>query len=189
MDAGHLIRHGRWWLRRSRARLGWRGLAGVALMLAALGGAVLALRPAIQRVDTLRAEVAGLRAALGTGAVSMPEQPASHADQLDTFRAFFPGADTLPGWLERIHEAARHNGITLYSGDYQLRARGADRLARYHVLLPVRASYLQVRAFVAEVLNSVPAAALEDLQLRRDAIASDQLEARLSFVVLLGGGQ
>jgi len=189
MDAGHLIRHGRWWLRHGRSRLGSRGLAGILLLLAALGVAAFVLRPATQRIVTLRAEVTQLRAALRAGAVSAPALPATRADQLETFHAFFPGADTLPGWLERIHEAARHNGISLDSGEYQLQPRGADRLARYHVRLPVRASYPQIRAFVAEVLNRVPAAALEDLQLRRDAIGATQLEARLSFVVLLGGGQ
>jgi Tfp pilus assembly protein PilO len=189
MDAGRLIRHGRWWLRRERSRLGWRGLAGAALLLATLAVAVLALRPAAQRIDSLRTEVTALRAALRTGTVAAPVPPASRADQLDTFHAFFPGADTLPAWLERIHEAARHNGIALDVGDYQLQPGGAERLMRYHVRLPVRGSYPQIRAFVAEVLNRVPAAALEELQLRREAIGAPQLEARLSFVVLLGGGR
>jgi hypothetical protein len=52
-------------------------------------------------------------------------------------------------------------------------------------MLPVKGSYEQIRGFVAAVLNDVPAAALEDIGLRRDAIGARTLEARLKLTLFL----
>jgi hypothetical protein len=61
--------------------------------------------------------------------------------------------------------------------------RADDRLVRYRMTLPVSGTYPQVRAFVVDVLRDVPAAALDDIQLRRDA--AGRIEARVRFSLFL----
>jgi hypothetical protein len=47
-------------------------------------------------------------------------------------------------------------------------------------------SYGQIRGFVGQVLADVPAAALEEITLRRESAASPTLEARIRLTLYLG---
>jgi len=180
-------------VRRELSRLTWRGLVGAALLVLALGFAVTTLLPAKQRAAQLKADVSELRARLrsvgeGSGnGTNGPTVAPPRATQLANFYAFFPRVDTLPDWVGRIHTAAARNGLTLDSGDYLLERRKDQRLAQYQVTLPVRGSYAQIRGFVAEVLEKVPPAALEDIVVKRESIGAPALEARIRWVIYLSG--
>lgn len=191
MDARALTAHASWWLRREASRLGWRGIAGIALLVLAAGLVLLVLRPAQREAGELRAEVAQVRAALradtggGGGAAVLP----SKIVQLETYYAFFPDVSTLPDWLGEVHLAARRHGLALDSGQYQLQHPSGARLARYELDLPLRGTYPQLRAFLADVLTKVPAASIEEVLVRRDAVANREMEARVRFAIHLGGVQ
>jgi Tfp pilus assembly protein PilO len=179
----------RWVARRELSRLTWRGLAGAALLIFALGFAVSSLLPAQRHAAQLKSDVGELRSrlrAVGDGPAGAAVV-APRATQLENFYAFFPHVDTLPDWIGRIHTAAARNGLVLESGDYLLERRKEQRLVQYQVTLPVRGSYGQIRGFVAEVLEKVPAAALEDVVMKRESIAASALEARIRWVIYLAG--
>ncbi len=191
MDARALTAHASWWLRREASRLGWRGIAGIALLVLAAALVVFVLRPAQREADELRAEVAQVRAALraGTGATAGAAVLPSKIVQLETYYAFFPDVSTLPDWLGEVHLAARRHGLALDSGQYQLQHPAGARLARYELDLPLRGTYPQLRAFLAEVLTKVPAASVEEVLVRRDSVANREMEARVRFAIHLGGVQ
>ena len=66
--------------------------------------------------------------------------------------------------------------------------RGPDMaVTRYHVTLPVAGSYTQIRQFIAHALKEVPAASLDDVQLRNDPDRQGRVEARLRFSLYFGG--
>jgi Tfp pilus assembly protein PilO len=179
----------RWVARRELSRLTWRGLAGAALLIFALGFAVSSLLPAQRHAAQLKSDVGELRSrlrAVGDGPAGAAVV-APRATQLENFYAFFPHVDTLPDWIGRIHTAAARNGLILESGDYLLERRKEQRLVQYQITLPVRGSYGQIRGFVAEVLEKVPAAALEDVVMKRESIAAPALEARIRWVIYLAG--
>jgi hypothetical protein len=52
--------------------------------------------------------------------------------------------------------------------------------------LPVRGSYTDVRGFVNDVLDTVPAIALEELVLKRESVDEPELEAQVRFLLYLG---
>lgn len=185
----------RWQVRREFARLGWPGLGGLALLGAAAVLWLGAQRPDERRAQQLRGDVADLRARLRSagegaqGGSGVPKAPATRAGQLATFYGFFPAVASLPDWLALLNTAAARNGLVLESGDYALVApRGEQRLARYEMTLPVKGTWPQLRGFVAEVMERIPAAALEDVVLRRDTVGAAQVEAKLKFVLWLGAG-
>lgn len=185
MDPRALTTFG-WLLRREAARLGWRGIVGIVLIVAAIGFWLAALRPMQEQGQVLREQVSELRARLRAGGESTaPVQ--TRSGQLDAFYGFFPRIDTLPDWIGRIHVAAARNGLVLETGEYQLERQKDARLARYQITLPVKGTYPQLRGFVAEVLEKVPAAGLEDVVIKREAIGVPMLDAQLRFVVYLGG--
>ena len=173
-------------LRAHAERIGGTGVAGIALMAFAAAFYGSAIAPLEAEVAKLRAEAARLEAKFGLGG-KLPGAPNGDAgEQLATFYAFFPRSDSSPAWLAKIHAAAQAKGIVLQSGEYRLDRRADQRLARYQITLPVTATYPQIRAFIGEVLAEVPAAALEEITLRRESAASPTVEARIRFALFLG---
>jgi hypothetical protein len=173
-----------WALKRGLLKLRWPGLLGLGLLAAAAAIYAAGVLPAQLRLAALDAESARLDARLGGRGKG--GEPASGGSQLETFYRFFPAAAALPELLRQIQRAAEANGLRLEKGEYRLNHEGDFPLARYLVTLPLRGGYGEVRKFVNDVLDAVPAAALEDLTLRREAIDDAQVEARVRFVLFLG---
>lgn len=170
-------------LRAAVEELGRAGVVGIALLGFAAAFYASALAPLATELGDLRAEADDLQRRLqpggGRGATGTP------AEQLAAFYAFFPAPQSSPDWLGRINAAAKAKGLVLRSGEYKLE-RSADRkLARYQITLPVAGSYAQIRGFVAQVLADVPAAALEEITLRRESVSSPTLEARIRLTLYL----
>jgi Tfp pilus assembly protein PilO len=173
-------------LRAHAERIGWPGVAGVALFAfgAIFYGSTIV--PLESELANLRTEATKLEEQLRMGGKLARSAKSNTAEQLATFYAFFPRSDSSPNWLAKINAAAKTHGITLQSGEYRVERRAEQRLTRYQITLPVVGSYGQIRAFVGEVLAEVPAAALEEITLRRDNVASPIVEARIRFTLFLG---
>lgn len=159
------------------------GLAALllAVLLAAGGGqALLAQR------DGLRVQLAQVQPQPAAGRERPRDDSASA--QLARFYGGFPTEAAVPDALLRIQGVARRSGLLLQSGEYRLDTRSGERLRRYQIVLPVRGSYTQIRAFVDGVLAQVGALALDDIDLRRDSSAEAQLEGRIRLTLYLQGG-
>ena len=173
-----------WTLKRGLLKLRWPGMLGLALLGLALAFYALGVRPVQSRLTALEAERAQLDARLGSRGPS--GEPETGSTQLATFYGFFPAATALPELLRTVQRAAEANGLRLDKGEYRLNHEAGFPLARYLVTLPLHGGYAEVRKFVNDVLDTVPAAALEDLTLRREEIGDTQVEARVRFVLFLG---
>jgi len=166
--------------------IGWPGVVGLALLAFSAGLAATAISSRAAELDALQAEVHALQERyLMTGSTA-PGGRVTREEQLEAFYGFFPPLATLPDWLERIYAAAEKNGVALEIGEYRLVQERGWRLARYQLTLPVKGSYRQIRAFVAQVLTEVPAAALDEIGFRRDAAASDRIDVRLRLTLYMG---
>jgi hypothetical protein len=171
-------------LRDEVERLGRTGIAGIALVAFALTFYFSAVAPLQAERDGLLEEAS--RAEQRPRADG-PAEKGTPAEQLATFYAFLPPMQSSPDWLGKIHAAARSKGLALRSGEYRLERAADQRFARYQITLPVVGSYAQIRGFVGQVLADVPAAALEDITLRRESASSPSLEARIRLTLYLGG--
>jgi hypothetical protein len=173
-----------WTIKRSLVRLRWPGLAGAALLAVAAGMAWFAVQPARERLHALDLQHADLSAR--TGGAREQAEPPTQRSQLADFYAFFPLTEAVPEMLGKIQRAAQRNDLMLAKGEYKFSEERDFRLATYQVTLPVSGGYAQVRGFVNDVLDAVPAAALEELTLKREASEDDALEARVRFTLYLG---
>ena len=181
MNANALIER----LRAEVDRLGRSGVVGIALAGFAAAFYFSAVAPAEERRAGLRAEAERLRERLQMGGTATGAK-GTPAEQLAMFYAFFPPPQSSPDWLGKIHAAARAKGLVLRSGEYKLERSPDQRLARYQITLPVAGSYAQIRGFIGQVLADVPAAALEEITLRRENVSNPTLEARIRLTLYLG---
>lgn len=168
-------------------RLGWPGLAGGALLVLAVGYAVLGLLPARQALAAMESQLAADRAQLSAAVSVVVGKPSSDASsaQLEDFRRNLPAQLDATGAIDRIYVLAQQEGISLARGEYALGLDPKTRLARYQVLLPVRGSYPQLRRFLHGLQAQLPALALEEVDLQRKQIADSELEGRIRMTLYL----
>jgi hypothetical protein len=172
-------------LRDGVEELGWPGVVGIALLVFASALAVSSLYPAFEERGVLREQAERLARRHGMGAQEAIRRTASTPEQLAAFYAFFPPAGATPEWLKKIDAVARAKGIQLSTGEYKIVRSGTHRLARYEITLPVQGSYPQIRAFIGQVLAEVPSAAVEEVTLKRDAVETVRLDARIRLTLFV----
>ena len=163
------------WLAYLAARLGWPGLVGLGLLVAALAADRLLVLPLERQVDAMEVRVERL---------SRQPLPARHEETEQEKTARFldrlPGGAGAPEAVARLFTAAGHAGLRLEQGSYRP-GKAGEGLARYQITLPVTGDYPAIRGFLAEALERQPTLALDSLTLARDGIAAAELKARLNL--------
>jgi len=167
------------WRRRCWSSLGPAGVCGVLAAIASVWVHGVAVQQREDELAVLTARVAAVSAA-GTSSSRAPERAAA-------FEAAFPAVETLPDLLERVERASAATGVTVQRTDYRLASESSAALARYQIALPANGTYGQVRAFVSALLESVPTLAVNDIEMRRDAVGVNAVEARVNVSVYLRG--
>lgn len=168
-------------LRFQRHRHGWPAVAGLVLLAAAIGVQLIGVARQRSQAQELRVGLPELRQRLA----QRPKQPEAESGRLDAFLNGLPGASGALEAIDAIHRAAAIHGVTLSNGEYRLVQEGTARWLRYQITLPARAAYPQLRAWLADVMDAVPTAALDEITLRRDAVGSDAVQARVRLTLFL----
>ncbi len=92
------------------------------------------------------------------------------------------------GDLKLIFAIAKRRHIALDKGDYQLLRDPQLRSTSFGALFPMRDNYANIKGFVADVLQALPYAVLEELAFDRGDASNPQLDARVRLTVLYRGG-
>ena len=106
------------------------------------------------------------------------------AEQVEEFVNALPPTNQTTDDMEQVFKIAKANQISLIKGDYKLTRSAGDPLTHYTATIPIHAPYLAIRNFSAELLDTLPHVALDELRMNRvnaDDTALDS-EIRLSFV-------
>lgn len=106
-----------------------------------------------------------------------------------------PPASQRGADLARLIEISRRTEVELTRGDYSIEKLSAsnepgaqlDNVSQWRLQLPVRGSYKQLRRFIAELLNGVPHAALDGLQIDRPDTQQPWLETTLRVTLYYRG--
>lgn len=100
-----------------------------------------------------------------------------------------PALQELPSERQRGRDVAQlvataqRVGLGLERADYAQASAGGGDVTRLSANLPLTGSYAALRRYVAEVLNEMPHAALESLQIERPSAKSTQLQATARLVL------
>ena len=161
-------------------RLGIAGVCGLALLAFTAGFLLLGVQPLQEEVATLdaRAQRLAKPAAAGAAAVADP------AAVIEAMLNDLPSLDEAPQFLARLHERAAEHRLVLEAGEYHVVHDADARLTRYQVRLPLKGGYVQIRRYVAAVMEGIPSMTLDELSIRRTSIGAREVEARVQFALL-----
>lgn len=169
-------------------RLGVTGKIGLGLIVATtiyFFSAVLPQESILQklkeRAETLQVQVLSKQAPADTEA----GKKMSGDQALQAFYDFFPRIDSSPFWVRELVRIAKKQNVELSSSEYRLVNENDARLARYEMILPVRGSYSQIRAFMADALETVPVLAISAIVIKRENVTAEKLEVRLEINLYL----
>lgn len=161
-----------WHLHQWGRRLGTTGMAGLALLMAAL------LLQAIQ-VESLQRSITAQQGKL----VELRRAAAMHKDtpapQPLNPLAGLPPTGTASEEIGELEHLARLHGFDLPRGQYSVSPMAGTSLQRWQLVLPLDAPYPALHAFLAAALERLPNLTLDELKLKRDRIESTQLQAEL----------
>ncbi|SDY80503.1 type 4a pilus biogenesis protein PilO [Nitrosomonas sp. Nm33] len=166
-------------------RLNLIGKIGLGLFVLSIVFFWAAVLPQKEALHKLKEQVASMQQQ--TQIQSAVPTQLDDSQALKVFYDFFPSIDSSPYWIKELDKIAKKRGVELSGSDYRLMQEQESKLARYEMILPVRGSYPQIRAFIADVLETIPAMALVDVVLKREDIKSGKLDVRLSMSLYLRG--
>lgn len=171
-------------LHRLRYRLGFAGLAGLAVAAGGLAIYLFAVLPAERQAQSGAAQLEQLRMQPKPPSVAEPSRRGDGA-ALAEFYGQFPAMHHLPGMLKTLHALAQKHDIVLDRADFKFGRAEGDKLLRYEITLPVKCSYLHLRSFIDEAARQLPTMGLSEISLKREAVGDSLVQARLNFILYL----
>jgi hypothetical protein len=174
-------------IRWEAVRLGTIGKIGLGLLIMAVVLLIAAVFPQNTTLQTLksRAETLQTQPLSTSQKTSRPTQKIGNDQALQIFYEFFPQIDSSPFWIRELARIAKKQRVEINSSDYRLVLEKGARLARYEMILPVRGRYPQIRAFIADALQAVPAMAITGMVIKRENVKTEQLDVRLEINLYL----
>lgn len=181
------LKNGLLQLRWQIARLGMIGKTGLGLLVVSCLFFLVAVLPQDATLQALKEQAETMQAELQSeaGGESIAGSKMSRDQTLQVFYDFFPRIDSSPFWIRELVRVAKQRGVEINSSEYRLIHEKGSRLTRYEMMLPVRGSYSQIRAFIADALQAVPSMAITSIVMKRENIQSARLEARLEINLYL----
>ncbi|RYY65772.1 MAG: hypothetical protein EOO24_54680 [Comamonadaceae bacterium] len=92
--------------------------------------------------------------------------------------------EDIPDALNELFELAAAEKLVLAKGEYRLQIDDSGRFVRYRMALPVRGNAAALQRFIEQALVDRPSLAFESVQLKRERIQSDRVEAQIQWTLI-----
>ncbi len=167
----------RWWW---QVRMGWAGAAALAALTAA-GALAVAVRPAFdaKREALMHEQIVRLDALAQQRAKALHAEPVGADESLV---AMIPSLARRGEVVARLMDLVAASGVTFDGAEYAS-ADQEPNLSRLKVALPFSGSYAQTRGVIARVLNGLPNAALDSVEIERPSGETKALEGTLRLSI------
>ena len=153
-------------------RLGASGLAGLALLVAAVTLFLANNLPQNSAVAALKAQMVRL-APLG-------KSPLAAAPD-SSLLSGLPQRDDAPTVVEKVLAQAGAAGVELNRGQYEYVPARDGYAARYRMTFPVHTTYPKLRDFMDRTLVALPAVAIDGVRIERKKVGDEEVDAELKF--------
>jgi len=138
----------------------------------------------LQRI-ALANQVEAMQRARHTAPAASIAQVSTNAQRVGDFESTLGDRNHQEELIRAMFANAKQSDLVLAEGEY---ASAMDKSGLYETLeisLPVHGSYRQVRAYCERTLSSLPFAALDALQFKREGVAAATGEARIQWTLYL----
>ena len=166
--------------------LGWPGIAGLLLIVATAGLYVAGIRAGYGQLERLQREAESFNTtAINPDAAQAPAR--DHGTWLERFYNLLPARDSAPEALRTLFAAAQEQSLSVDQAEYKTKVEKQGRLTVYEIGLPLQGSYVQIRKFIGEVLERIPAMSLDELVIKRESTTDTGVTASIRFTLYLNG--
>ena len=161
---------------RVHQRIGWAGLAGVALLVAASVVAALAwpTHKAFRDAQAARSAV-----------VHAPALPMASRDMTPVVSPELPPASEIPLLLTQIKYAAAANGLEWRAADYRIIAATPTQPASLEVRCSLKGPYPKLRGMLVQLMQAIPALTVREFAASRPNADTAEVETKLVLAVFL----
>ena len=173
-----------WEIKRVFRRLGVAGVVGLALLVLAIVIFAAGIYPIQRSIESLRHQLSERPI---HAKESVPELTPEQSLMMDLglFGQRFSSVEKLSDQLDILFRLADLHQLTVDKGEYALNERAGGMLRRFEVTLPVSGTYPDIRNFIQQMLEKLPATALSDLVLEREKISDGHVKATLHIVIFV----
>jgi len=166
--------------------LDWQSRTGLLLMIF---GLLLLLAITLPKAYALKAFKADLAKLKSTRASVSQENRKPDFDVTEQFYALLPAQKDVNVKIAQILKIAADSGLQIEKVEYASQSAASSALLKYQIKLPLTGTYMQIRQFINQTLNSQPSLALTDVNFRRDDIGADLVESNIQFALYLKQGK
>jgi len=167
-------------------RLEWQSKAGLSLMVIGLLLFLTMTLPKIHTLKALKVDMANLK---NTQSSISQENRKPDFDITEQFYTLLPVQKDVNVKIAQILQIAADNGLQIEKVEYVSQSTTASALLKYQIKLPLTGTYIQIRQFINQTLNSQPSLALTDVNFRRNDIGADLVESNILFTFYLKQGK
>jgi hypothetical protein len=175
----HPVRNLRVHWARAHQLVGWAGLLGTALIMAAL--CVAGFAWSAHRAFLLSADARG---AAVLASAAQPAKPLAQ-NQSQPVAPDLPRLADVPLLLTQMEQAALSNGLAWRAADYRLTPATAGRPASLEVRSSLKGPYPKLRSMLVQLMVNVPAFTIREFNASRPNSDTVDVEAKLLLAVFL----
>lgn len=173
----------RWYFIMFKRQLGWAGLLGLAVLLSGVIYYFSAVAPTQSSLMVARQALLEAKSEQFSNISQVAVVTQSPNERLQDFDDNFPNAESINATWGRISKLLEKSGLIVEHSVYESSPEKRAGLLRYHLNMPVKAAYPQIRDFLAEVIQAIPNAALENVSFKRESVDSPIVDANISLVL------
>lgn len=175
----------RWTLRRWLVRMEWPGVAGIGILVISSAFYFFTIFPEQARLNRAQHNADVFNEQHEQDSDSHNSSTHSPEAQLALFYQKFPAEGNASLWVGKLVALAASRGINLNDGEYKATRDKVGKLVRFQMTLPVNGKYPQIRRFLSDLQDTLPAVALENVQFERQKVADPNVEATIKLVLYL----
>lgn len=173
----------RWHLTMFKRKLGWLGVLGLAGMIFGMAYFFFSVDPAQKALVDVRHALLAAEAEQKTNMTQQMVEVVDPSTQLDIFMDNFPkGASINATWVS-ISSLQKKFGLNVDRTVYEASPQKGLGLLRYHLNMPLKATYPQIRNFLAALLQENANLALENISFKRETATDSMVDANVDLVV------
>ena len=173
----------RWFMREAMYRLGWQGVVGIGLIVVSAIFSVGVFAPLQGHVTKLKTDTpSAYQRQNELKRIAAEQNPAA---QLDKFYQFFANDDPLTDWLGRLYSIGEAYRLTLRQAEYRALENRTLKLSQYQIVVPLTATYPQLKQFLAAVFTEIPILSLDYVNLQRRKVGDATVDVQLQFTLHL----